>query len=121
MSRGISWRQQTMLKSLLRQEKDGRPVAWRDIDYGPGWELEDWFGQRVQWNIEQSKRRALRSLEQRGLVTLGRYVFAPDDNGRWFYQDPANHVRGQTRIMIGALLTEAGREAAQREHSAAPV
>ena len=124
MSRGISWRQRRMLVSILRGSTDARPVvAWRDIDSGPGYEFDpDFDSRRVQWNIEQATRRALRSLEKRGLVELGRYVFEylppagfhSTDHG-WFTIDPDDHVPGQTRIMTGVMLTDAGRAAAEAE------
>jgi hypothetical protein len=120
MSRGLSWRQHSMLESILRRSGERQePVALRDIDYGPT-ALEgdpDYSSARNQWNIEQAMRRALRSLERRGLVTLARYVFFPEPvsgflgsvNMRWAYTAPDNHVPGDSRIMLGALLTDAGR------------
>ena len=67
----------------------------------------NYFTARGAWNREQTVRRALRSLERRGLVTLDRYVFSfhGDD---WCCLEPDRHIPGDTRIMTGALLTEAG-------------
>jgi hypothetical protein len=119
MSRGLSWRQRSILEGLLNSKKP--IVAWRDVNYGPTTaETRDDFDlSREQWNWEQSVRRALRSLEARGLVKLDRYCFyAFADVGAFGpYTDltithPDNHVPGQTRIMTGVTLTEAGREAA---------
>jgi hypothetical protein len=125
MSRGISWRQRNLLRSLLRLEKvrtprgwEPFPVAWCELDYGPTEHMgdNDYFGPRVQWNIEQATRRALRSLEARGLVELGQYSFRPyaGQSGlspqiEWHYRDPDEHVPGQSRFMTGVVLTEAGR------------
>jgi hypothetical protein len=108
-----------LLQSIAR--RTGRkqdPVAWRDLNYGPTGSEEsvDYHSVRNQWNIEQATRRALRSLERRGLVTLGRYVFACEPSSGffgnvsliWTYRAPDDHVPGDTRIMTGALLTEAG-------------
>ena len=126
MSRGISWRQRVMLQSIARRSwrNNGvagqriEPVAWRDIDYGPTQAegYADYDTPRWQWNKEQVVRRALRSLERRGLVELGSYVFhvEPIIDGwgfteiRFTYTDPDRHIPGSTRIMTGALLTDAG-------------
>jgi hypothetical protein len=114
VSRGLSWRQRSILKSL----KANQVTAWKDVDYGPTTAegRDDFFGAREQWNLEQSIRRALKSLDRRGLVKLGRYVFEdePVPGLPGFIRivrhavDPERHVPGQTRIMIGATLTEAG-------------
>jgi hypothetical protein len=130
MSRGISWRQRWLLQSALRAERQqseyrkGDPIAWRDLDYGPGGELrDDYYGARHQWNIEQAKRRALRNLERRGLVELGAYSFSfmpaaamvgSSLNILWICQGPDDHVPGQSRIMTGVLLTDEGRRLATR-------
>jgi hypothetical protein len=120
MSRGISWRQRALLDHLLRRELKleytGEPVAWRDLDYDSRDET-DYFTPRVQWNIEQATRRALRSLARRGLVELDTYSFAPDDQPgiRWWCQDPKDHVPGESRHMTGVLLTEAGRQQAEAQ------
>jgi hypothetical protein len=65
---------------------------------------DDYFGPKRQWNIEQATRRALRSLERRGLVELGCYSFTPGaERGRlarvavgsakaWNTTSPANRV-----------------------------
>jgi hypothetical protein len=136
MSKGISWRQRLMLHKLLnletrfapKSDPKPEPVAWRDIDYGPtSAESEgDFFSARNQWNIEQVQRRALRSLERRGLVVLGRYVFQPEPviggfgwaNIAWTYvRCQEHHVPGQSRFMTGVLLTEAGRQIALAEEA----
>jgi hypothetical protein len=137
MSKGISWRQRLMLHKLLNLETrfapksepkpKPEPVAWRDIDYGPtSAEGEgDYFSARNKWNIEQAQRRALRNLEQRGLVVLGRYVFQPEPviegfgwaNIAWTYVRQEHHVPGESRIMTGVLLTEAGRQIALAEEA----
>ena len=90
MSRGISWRQHAMLKSIAHHTKQTRlvrvgdefirepceePVAWRSIDRGPGGEGPDYFTPRAAWNREQVTRRALRSLERRGLVLARLFLF----------------------------------------------
>jgi hypothetical protein len=115
-----------MLASIAREatrwsKKDrNKPVAWRAIDYGPTSSERDpdySSSARVQWNIEQATRRALRSLERRGLVELGRYCFTPyaemGGGGMfpqifWRYTDPDDYVPGETRTMTGVLLTKAG-------------
>ena len=121
MSKGLSWRQRYMLSSIARRAKkleEGDPVAWCDIDYGPtSSESDDDFDSpRVQWNIEQSTRRSLRSMERRGLVELERYCFFPEPtwNGMttgivWHYTHPDDYVPGDMRMMTGVLLTDAGR------------
>ena len=74
----------------------------------------------MYWNTEQAKRRSLRSLEQRGLVELGRYSFyqyhaeGPMEI-LWSYTHPKNHVPGETRIMTGVVLTLAGMNAVAQE------
>jgi hypothetical protein len=99
------------------------PVAWRVLNYGPTHAegREDYNTARWQWNYEQVVRRALSSLERRGLVTLGRHAFYFNgevasgafesrfqNSPEWSYTHRDNHIPGQTRIMIGALLTDAG-------------
>jgi hypothetical protein len=144
MSKGLSGRQGLIINSIARQIRKDReqrermnaamiqhghpavvrpdkPVAWRAIDYGPSTASENASGTpdegRAAWNIEQALRRSLRTLEQRGLVTLGRYCFRPDaDMPRgtmspsifWTYVHPDHHVIGESRFMTGVLLTEAG-------------
>ena len=114
MSKGLSWRQHYVLASIARRERSekGKPVAWRDIDYGPTSPDSD------LWNTEQSLRRSLRSMERRGLVELNRYCFWPvadmpvghmSPNIFWVYQDPDDYVPGEMRMMTGVVLTEAGR------------
>jgi hypothetical protein len=114
MSKGISWRQRTILRKLTPDNI----TAWKDVDYGPT-RLEgdaDYSTARNQWNLEQSTRRALRSLERRGLVKLDRYVFSEIAEGGMFPYisrdaiDPDDHVPGQSRIMTGVRLTEAGKK-----------
>ena len=126
MSKGISWHQLSMLKQLLQFEKDDGgqlPVAWRALDYGPP--QSDHTAPKGRWNIEQATRRALRNLEKRGLVDLGRYVFFPEAEPRrsdkdrtidaiiqWVPVQPNRHVPGQSRKMTGVLLTDEGRRLA---------
>jgi hypothetical protein len=122
MSRGISWRQRCLLRGLLRAEQaqpahcKGDPIAWRNLDYGPTEHEEDWDhfdSPECQWNIEQATRRALRSLEKRGLVRLGTRSFRPGEHDNdWTCQDRGNHVSGQSRYMTRVLLTDRGRRAA---------
>lgn len=128
MSKGLSWRQRTMLQSIAAHNErwnrgDNRPVAWRNIDYGPSSRDDVLFsdvpGERArgEWNEEQGIRRALRSLERRGLVELGRYCFEPCPEQLssfscdiiWCYVHPDLYVPGHMRAMTGAVLTEAGR------------
>lgn len=125
MSKGISWRQRYMLEKIAceieRAEDKDDPIAWRAIDYGATSSESDpdfCSSQRIQWNIEQSVRRALRSMERRGLVELGSYYFSGDADwpkGRmgpeiiWSCAHPEDYVPGQGRIMTGVLLTDAGR------------
>jgi len=137
MSRGLSWRQRSMLRQLLRLEKARtpeaskipRPVAWQELDYGPtqhetGEYDSEHDTPRVQWNIEQAQRRALRSLERRGLVDLGQYAFMPFAEVDESYHIPSpviewlaipfdQHIPGRSRYMTGVLLTEAGRAIAE--------
>jgi len=127
MSRGLSWRQRSILDGLLKSKKT--IVAWKDVNYGPtSAEMDgDYFGARAQWNLEQSVRRALRSLEMRGLVKLDRYCFHEFAEMGTFgtytvleATHPDNHVPGQTRIMTGVTLTEAGREVALNPKGKSP-
>jgi hypothetical protein len=117
MSRGLSWRQRSILESIAGRH--GEIVAWKDVDYGPtSAEMRgDYLERRSQWNNEQSVRRALRSLARRGLVETGRYVFlefADTPHGSlspricWTAINPDDHVPGQTRIMTGVRLTSEG-------------
>jgi hypothetical protein len=134
MSKGLSWRQRSILKQLLQFEKDRGPdpIAWRELDYGlpvnDSHEKTD--TPKGQWNIEQAMRRSLRSLKQRGLVDLGRYAFdqAVGDVRRvdnhelrasyltadieWHAVNPDQHIPGQSHIMTGVLLTDEGRRVA---------
>ena len=70
---------------------------------------------RVNWNREQTLRRALRSLQRRGLVELERCHFWPyadmprgamSPNIFWSYIDPDEYLPGEMRTMTGVLLTE---------------
>jgi hypothetical protein len=130
MSKGLSWRQRGMLVSIAYHVRlwGNRnlqiPVAWRAINYGPSgeWRRDFDLTARIMWNIEQAQRRSLRSLEQRGLVKLGRYSFNQyADRGGigpqifWSYTHPKNHVPGETRIMTGAVLTPAGWAVVEQE------
>jgi hypothetical protein len=118
MSRGISERQRLILQQLLQLEKKGRKViAWR--------QLRD--HEKTDWNTEQSLRRALRSLEKRGLVELGTYSFMPrqerqrlrgrhyrpalDAVGEWIAQDAWHHT-SRSHYMTGVSLTDKGRQVA---------
>ena len=106
-----------MLKSIAAFHTDRKydVVAWRDIDHGPTDE-KAYFTPSGQRNIEQTKRRALRLLERRGLVALGRYVFHPDDP--FIPLNPDRHQPGKTRIITGARLTEAGWTVAKADEAA---
>jgi hypothetical protein len=111
--------------SFEEERKNNRPVAWRDLDYGPtNHESTDAFLEpRVQWNLEQATRRALRSLEARGLVELGTYSFIPvvEENRVmgprivWWCQALEEHVPGESRYMTGVMLTDAGRDLARTD------
>jgi hypothetical protein len=71
-----------------------------------------------QWNIEQATRRALRSLERRGLVESATYSYRYDDADHvWDCCDPEKHVPGQHRWMIGVLLTDKGRALVEKPDS----
>jgi hypothetical protein len=115
------------LRSVLREQahfggsmKDD-PVAWRALDYGPTsaeGRGDDYYGPRHQWNIEQATRRALRSLERRGLVELATYSFRYDGtDGVWVCYAPDEHVPGQHRWMTGVKLTDASRVIAEEEEA----
>ena len=74
--------------------------------------------------MEQSIRRALRSLERRGLATLESYYFweFAESGGMsprifWSYTHPKNYVPGKGRIMTGVLLTKAGWAIAAEEEA----
>jgi hypothetical protein len=114
MSRGLSQRQRWMLGSIARQTSGHKnAVAWREIDDGTtGCEDNYDLSARAEWNREQSVRRALRSLEQHGLVRLRRYSFDPEVRGELLPQIVwtrfCGRVRGQTRTMTGVRLTDAG-------------
>ena len=133
MSKGLSWQQRDLLRTLIQRENEqsadqhnvGDPIAWRELDYeAAGHHHEDsFYNPSVKWNIEQSTRRALRSLEKRGLVELGRWVFElyPEPHDPlwgtryfWNYVDSDDHVPGESRIMTGVKSTALGREFAAR-------
>jgi hypothetical protein len=112
-----------MLRQLDRREESGEyPVAWRNLDYGPVLALEQDPGNpAAEWNVEQAQRRSLRNLEQRGLVRLGQYSFAPEvvaetlsPHLEWTYHDPDRHVPGESRYMTGVELTDEGRRVARQ-------
>jgi hypothetical protein len=117
------------------------PVPWCELDYGvikhrkpvlawgsPGVTHDELMAdaKRQGWNIEQSTRRSLRSLEQRGLVELRRGSFRPyaietrrnfaghkvlkDGSFVYWHHSPSStHVTGQDHLMTGVTLTGAGR------------
>jgi hypothetical protein len=124
MNKGLSWRQLHMLNSIAREatrwskEHRKRPVACRAIDHGStsAGANDDHQSARAQWNVEQAVRRSLRSLQGRGLVKLGRCCFYPvaymnrvgGTQIFWNYVCRRHRVTGETRIMTGVLLTDAG-------------
>ena len=121
MSKGISQRQRVILRSLLHRRTlvPNGIVAWKDIDdYPTEAEIEaEANTDRVDHPThEQSLRRALRSLQRRGLVTLARYSFEEEPRSGAFglayiyriAHDPMWHVTGKMRLMTGVTLTEAG-------------
>jgi hypothetical protein len=113
VSKGISWRQHWMLKHLDRLNSP-YPVAWRVLDFGPGHE-DSFDDPDVAWNLEQSQRRSLRNLEDRGLVRLERCSFSPGEGaGEWEYRI-GYHMPGQDRIMTGVVLTKEGRRVARQQ------
>lgn len=71
--------------------------------------------ERKRWNVEQSIRRSLRLLEQRGLIDTGSYWFHQQRHedgrpiaGAYYPVDQSEYVRGKGRIMIGVTLTLEG-------------
>jgi hypothetical protein len=125
-----------MLEQLLalEQKEDNKdmPIAWRMLKYG--WTNSDYRDYvredqpKIAWNVEQAQRSSLRNLEQRGLVTLGHYVFMPyaeaytihnpdghmvDAEIIWYYVHPRDHLPGESRRMTGVQLTKSGREYAE--------
>jgi hypothetical protein len=124
-TKGLSWQQRLLLIRLLQKEKHDWPVAWREVN-SHGWQhvsSPDFDTARVQWNIEQTTRRALRCLQDRGLVRLGAHAFDPIQGNRgieWCYIHPGKHVPGRSRWMTGAMLTEAGREVARMAQEETP-
>jgi hypothetical protein len=93
---------------------------------GSGGGRESSRSAHIQWNLEQTTRRALRSLERRGLVKLGSYYFQPHaDIGAfgfpktvWICVRRSNYVPGEGRIMTGATLTTAGWAVVEEEKAA---
>jgi hypothetical protein len=137
MSRGLSAHQTSMLRQLERLERrhakikdeDQLTFPWSALDYGEiahrksgpvvdysrFWESFDDLRRR-NWNREQTVRRALRSLERRGLVHLGRHAFSIVRVGNSFYWGsnvPEAHVPGESHIMTGVELTDTGRKLAR--------
>jgi len=85
------------------------------VSYG---NIDDDYGndsastRRQDWNNEQSLRRALKSLKHRGLIGVDQYVFMVLPVGfdiAHICVNPKDHFPGETRIMTGAYLTDAGR------------
>jgi hypothetical protein len=116
MSKGLSRRQCEILWHIAKHEADrGKVRAWRDIhvNYGNSSDDDDpAVVRREAWNNEQSLRRALKSLKRRGLIGVDQYVFMVLPVGFDFAHicvNPGDHTPGQTRIMTGAYLTDAGR------------
>jgi hypothetical protein len=119
MGRGLSGKQYEILWQIAKSEgRTYRQIcAWRDIGVSYGDIDDDYFddpatARRQDWNSEQSLRRALKSLQRRGLIGIARYVFMVMPDGYDLVHvctNPENHVPGQTRIMTGAYLTDAGR------------
>jgi hypothetical protein len=119
MLRSIAHRAERAAKETPSVKGDV-PVAWREVNYGPtkSEQDEDYSSARAQWNVEQSIRRALRSLERRGLVELDRYCFRPEprrDVILWNYIHPKKYVAGEGRMMTGVVLTAAGKAMAVEE------
>jgi hypothetical protein len=118
MSKGLSRQQCEILWYIARHEEHrGKVRAWRDIHVSYG-NIDDDYGndsastRRQDWNNEQSLRRALKSLKRRGLIGVDQYVFMVLPVGfdvAHICMNPENHIAGQTRIMTGAYLTDAGR------------
>jgi hypothetical protein len=131
MSKGLSWRQKWMLRSILHatralpEDLRWQPIAWKAIDYGPS-KRKRAFNVGGERNLARAKRRALTSLERRGLVELGNYVFLPlaDSVGflgpktEWCYCDPKHHIPGKSRIVTGVNLTTDGMKIAEAEEAA---
>ncbi|MDQ0320767.1 DNA-binding transcriptional ArsR family regulator [Pararhizobium capsulatum DSM 1112] len=125
MTPGISKQQVEVLRVI--EDWTGRTttmpqaVAWRDIldkmDHAYGGAGATNIPSNA-WNKEQAVRRALRSLENRGVVELRRYRYYWVDGrtvgnkyvqGSWhILDDDQYYYPGEDRTMIGAVLTEAG-------------
>jgi hypothetical protein len=143
MSRGLSHHQNSILLQLEAMERRHSKVKfedmfafpWSEPDFGeinhrkPGPALDfrkpkECFAEltRHNWNREQTIRRSLRSLERRKLVSTSRYAFTLVRVGSSFYWDstlPRAHVPGQSHIMTGVQLTDAGRKLARAMKRAA--
>jgi DNA-binding MarR family transcriptional regulator len=137
MSRGLSAHQADMLRQLERLERrhakvkdeDQFAFPWSALNYGeiahrksgPVFDYsqpQEFFAdlRRHNWNREQTIRRALRSLERRGLVYLKRHAFSLIRVGNsiyWSSNIPEAHIRGESHIMIGVELTDTGRKLAR--------
>jgi hypothetical protein len=137
MSRGLSAQQASMLRQLERLERrhakvedeDQRTFPWSALDYGeiahrkfcPVFDYSRPLDAlvnlgRLNWNREQTVRRALRSLERRGLVHLERHAFSLILVGHgvyWSSNVPEAHVPGESQLMTGVELTDAGRKLAR--------
>jgi hypothetical protein len=74
MSKGISWRQREMLMQLAGLDYD--PVAWRDLDFGPGFE-EAINDPTVAWNREAVDATLPAQPRSSRAVELGSYSFMP--------------------------------------------
>ena len=101
LSRGISSRQRYMLEQLGRRND---LVAWRNLDYGPvRGDLRD---EAVRASRDQAQQRALRSLEERGLIRQEQLCVAYVGN-EWV-EIPRDYT-GLPRFMLCVELTDAGR------------
>jgi hypothetical protein len=116
MSKGLSRQQCQILWHIARHEEHrGKVRAWRDIHVYYGNRADDddpAIIRRQGWNNEQSLRRALKSLKRRGLIGVDQYVFMVLPVGfdiAHICVNPKDHFPGETRIMTGAYLTDAGR------------
>lgn len=130
MSRGLSRSQIWMLGSIAYQEDWRRghglnpAVPWFEIDRGPDAKRESVGYVETpddRWSYEITVRRALTSLEKRGLVTTARYSFQPDtyrssrrsSGMEWVVA--RDHFPGECRLATGAVLTGAGRRVVDEE------
>jgi hypothetical protein len=73
---GIAGERAESAEERQSEHRKGDPVAWCVLDYGPSKHEgdDDYFSPRRQWNVDQAKRRALRSLEKRGLIERATYL-----------------------------------------------